>query len=222
MKTILLEKIGSTNDYVKAIKNPEEDLLVIAKRQTGGRGTKGRSFVSEEGGVYLSLLRLYPCRAEDSFSIMMGSALAVVKTLRVYGVEAKIKWPNDIIVNGKKICGILIENVFEGELVKRAVIGIGVNVNNPISKEIWEIAVSLKEVINKEVDIKTFIATLAFNLYLEADYNEYKRHLLFLGEEVTVITNKSTYKAIIDTVMPNGSLKLRNGEELFAGEVSIR
>ena len=106
MKTIYFDKIGSTNDYLKKLKNPSEDVLVIAKRQTGGRGTKGRSFICEEGGVYLSLLKLYPCKTKDSFSIMMGSAVAVLKTLSAFDVKAKIKWPNDIYVNGKKICGI--------------------------------------------------------------------------------------------------------------------
>ena len=222
MKTIYFDNIGSTNDYLKKLKKPKEDVFVIAKTQDGGRGTKGRSFICSEGGVYVSLLKLYPCRVEDAFSIMTCSALAVVQTLHAFDIKAKIKWPNDIIVNGKKICGILIENVFEGDMVARSVIGIGLNVNNDLSDEIKNIAISCKQILGKRLDVNTVIATLCFNLYLQPDYNEYKKHLLFLGEEVTIFDNKSTYKAIIDDVLQDGRLKLKNGEILSAGEISIR
>lgn len=222
MKTISVKSIDSTNTYLKKLKKPKEDTLIIAKKQTGGRGTKGRSFICEEGGVYMSLLKLYPCKAEESFSIMMNSAVAVVKTLSAFDIKAKIKWPNDIIVNGKKICGILIENVFEGDEVARSIVGIGLNVNNPIAKEIEDIAISTKEVLSKELSVETVVATLAYNLYQPATYEEYKKHLLYLGEEVTVITQKSTYRAFIDDILPNGNLKTSEGEILSAAEITIR
>ena len=222
MKTISVESIDSTNTYLKGLKKPKEDTLIIAKKQTGGRGTKGRSFICEEGGVYASLLKLYPCKAEESFSIMMNSAVAVVKTLSAFDVKAKIKWPNDIIVNGRKICGILIENVFEGDEVAKSIVGIGLNVNNPIASEIRDIAISTKEVLQKELPIETVIATLIYNLYQLTTYEEYKKHLLYLGEEVTIITQKSAYKAIIDDILPNGSLKTREGEILSSAEITIR
>ena len=222
MKTIYFEKIGSTNDYLKKVKNPSEDVAVIAKSQTGGRGTKGRSFVCEEGGVYLSLLKLYPCKTENSFSIMMNSAVAVLKTLSAFGVKAKIKWPNDIFVNGKKICGVLIENVFEGDYVSRSIIGIGLNVNNNLSDEIKDIAINVKSVLNKEISVETVTATLLFNLYQPLDVNYYKNNLLFIGEEVTIVTEKTAYKAIISGILDNGNLLLKDGTTLSAAEVSIR
>ncbi len=222
MKTIYTEKISSTNDYLKKLKKPLEDTAIIAKRQTGGRGTKGRSFICDEGGAYFSLLKLYPCQAKDSFQIMENSALSVVKALKAFGVSAKIKWPNDIIVNGKKICGILIENVFEGEYVSRSVIGIGINVNNQIAGEIKDIAISVKEVLNKEIDEKALIATVLYNLYLPLNHEEYVKNLLYIGEEVTIITNKSTYKSIIEQILPNGNAKLIDGTELSSAEITIR
>lgn len=221
MKTIYFEEISSTNDYLKNL-DSEEDVLAIAKRQTGGRGTKGRSFISAEGGVYLSLLRLNPCKAEDCFSIMMNSAVAVVKTLRAFDIKAKIKWPNDILVDGKKICGILIENVFSGEMVARSVVGIGLNVNNDLAKEIEDIATSTKIILNKELSPPTVTATLCYNLYQNYGFEDYSRHLLFVGEEVTIITQKSAYKAYIDQILPNGNLKTKDGKVFSAGEISIR
>ena len=222
MKTISVASIDSTNTYLKKLKRPKEDTLIIAKKQTGGRGTKGRSFICEEGGVYMSLLKLYPCKAEESFSIMMNSAVAVVNTLSAFDIKAKIKWPNDIIVNGKKICGILIENVFEGEDVAKSIVGIGLNVNNPIADEIRDIAISTKEVLKRELSVETVAATLAYNLYQPTTYEEYKTHLLYIGEEVTVITQKSTYRALIADILPNGNLKTREGEILSSAEISIR
>ncbi|MBQ8726715.1 MAG: biotin--[Clostridia bacterium] len=221
MKTIYFEEISSTNDYLKNL-DSEEDVLAIAKRQTGGRGTKGRSFISAEGGVYLSLLRLNPCKAEDCFSIMMNSAVAVVKTLHAFDIKAKIKWPNDILVDGKKICGILIENVFSGEMVARSIVGIGLNVNNDLAKEIEDIATSTKIILNKELSPPTVTATLCYNLYQDYGFEDYSRHLLFVGEEVTIITQKSAYKAFIDQILPNGNLKTKDGKVFSAGEISIR
>ena len=222
MRTISVESIDSTNTYLKKLKKPTEDTLIIAKKQTGGRGTKGRSFICEEGGVYLSLLRLNPCLAKDSFSIMMNSAVSVVNTLHAFDINAKIKWPNDIIVNGKKICGILIENVFEGEEVAKSIVGIGLNVNNPIAEEIRDIAISTKEVLSKELSIGTVIATLIFNLYQPTSYEEYRKHLLYIGEEVNVITPTATFSAILEDVLPNGNLKTSQGEILSSAEISIR
>ena len=222
MKTIYFDKIGSTNDYLKKLKRPKEDIFVIAKTQDGGRGTKGRSFICQEGGAFASLLKLEPCLASQSFSIMMNSALAVIKTLHAFDIKAKIKWPNDIIVNDRKICGILIENVFEGDKVAKSIIGIGLNVNNPIAKEIEDIAISCKQVLNKELNLESVLATLCFNLYQQADYLEYKKHLLYLGEEVTITDEKSTYKAIIEDILPDGRLKLNDGRVFSSAEITLK
>lgn len=101
MKTTIFDTLPSTNDYCET-REFGEDTAIIAREQTGGKGTKGRSFSSLRGGVYLSLVRYYPCKAENSFSLMIASCMAVVKTLELYGVSAGVKWPNDVFLNGKK------------------------------------------------------------------------------------------------------------------------
>ena len=153
---------------------------------------------------------------------MMNSAMAVVKTLHAFDIKAKIKWPNDILVDGKKICGILIESVFEGEMVARSVVGVGLNVNNELAEEIAEIATSTKRILKRELAVPTVTATLAYHLLQSYGYDEYAKNLLFIGEEVTIVTQKSTYKAIIDQVLPNGNLKTKDGQVFSAGEISIR
>lgn len=220
MKITIFDTLPSTNDYCETHEFGE-DTAIIAREQTGGKGTKGRSFSSPRGGVYLSLVRYYPCKAENSFSLMIASCMAVVKTLELYGVSAGVKWPNDVFLNGKKICGILIKNSFEGENVKKSITGIGVNVNNDIPKDLADIAINLKSVVG-EVDIDEFYKRLIENLYADYSVDEYRSRNIVLGKEITVIKNGESRKAVAEDVAADGSLVLKGGERLFYGEVTIR
>ena len=220
MKITIFDTLPSTNDYCET-REFGEDTAIIAREQTGGKGTKGRSFSSPRGGVYLSLVRYYPCKAENSFSLMIASCMAVVKTLELYGVSAGVKWPNDVFLNGKKICGILIKNSFEGENVKKSITGIGVNVNNDISKDLADIAINLKSVVG-EVDIDEFYKRLIENLYADYSVDEYRSRNIVLGKEITVIKNGESRKAVAEDIAADGSLVLKGGERLFYGEVTIR
>lgn len=220
MKTTIFDTLPSTNDYCET-REFGEDTAIIAREQTGGKGTKGRSFSSPRGGVYLSLVRYYPCKAENSFSLMIASCMAVVKTLELFGVSAGVKWPNDVFLNGKKICGILIKNSFEGENVKKSITGIGVNVNNDIPKNLADIAINLKSVVG-EVDIDEFYKRLIENLYADYSVDEYRSRNIVLGKEITVIKNGESRKAVAEDIAADGSLVLKGGERLFYGEVTIR
>jgi len=220
MKTTIFDTLSSTNDYCET-REFGEDTAIIAREQTGGKGTKGRSFSSPRGGGYLSLVRYSPCKAENSFSLMIASCMAVVKTLELYGVSAGVKWPNDVFLNGKKICGILIKNSFEGENVKKSITGIGVNVNNDIPKDLADIAINLKSVVG-EVDIDEFYKRLIENLYADYSVDEYRSRNIVLGKEITVIKNGESRKAVAEDVAADGSLVLKGGERLFYGEVTIR
>ena len=220
MKTIIFDEVASTNDELKKLKDPAEDVLMIARRQSGGRGSKGRSFSCEKGGAYLSLLRLYPCKAEESFSIMITAAVAVVKTLAAFDVTATIKWPNDIFAGGKKICGILIENVFEGDTVARSIVG--VNLNNPLPAELKNTATSVYEITGHKADIDTFVATLAYNLYQKYTIDEYRQSLGILGKKIKIIRGDETFEGVAKDVLPNGNLLLESGEILSAAEITVR
>ena len=220
MKTKIFDVLPSTNEYAET-HDFLEDTAIIAREQTGGKGTKGRSFSSLKGGVYLSLVRLMPCNAADSFSVMVASCMAVVKTLESYGVKAQIKWANDVFVNGKKICGILIKNIFEGDYVKKSITGIGVNVNNEIPPELQSIAINLKSLIGK-VDTDEFSQKLIENLYKHYSIDEYRSYNMVLGRRITVIDGEKTYAATASDISPNGNLVLSDGKILSHGEVTIR
>lgn len=222
MLTKIFDVLSSTNDELKKLLNPEEDVLYIAREQSGGRGSKGRSFICERGGIYMSLLRLYPCKARESFKLMTGAATAVVKALETVGIDAEIKWPNDIFYGGKKLCGILIENVFEGDEVARSVIGIGLNVNNPIADEIADIATSVELITGNKADIECLIKEIVSALYSDFPFEEYKRKSCILGKRITVVKGEEKFVATAEDILPDGSLLLDSGEVLSAAEVSIR
>lgn len=129
---LLLEEVDSTNSYVSAHSGELDDMtMVIAGRQTAGRGQRGNSWESQPGMNLTFTLFHTPngMKARDQFSISEAVALAMADTLREYGIDAKVKWPNDIYVDDFKICGILIENTLLGDVICNTRIGAGLNVN---------------------------------------------------------------------------------------------
>ena len=218
-----LAKVDSTNEYIKRYLKKRKDALVRADEQTAGKGTKGRSFISQKGGLYLSKLTFHEGLAvKDAWSIMVDSAMAVVKTLLAFNVEPQIKWPNDIWVNGKKICGILIQNGFCGDMVDYSLVGIGVNVNNEIADEIKDIAVSLKQALGKEISVESFFLSLMLNFVSGSSIEDYKKFSAVLGKKITVTKGDIVYEAVAEDILNNGALKLINGELLYAGEVGLK
>ena len=225
MKIVRFEEISSTNDYVKEQKNKGENLIVIAKRQTGGKGTKGRSFSSNEGGVYLTKLVFYEnFPADKVFLVMARTAVAVCKTLESFSLKPVIKWANDVFVNGRKICGILIENSFSGKNISSSVIGVGLNVNNVLPKELSSIAISMREIFGEEQDFDLVEKRLIENLSQPYEMEEYRSRVGYLNKEVTLIENGESTRAIPLSVGDDGALTVSvNGEirKVFAGEVSL-
>lgn len=122
--------VGSSNDEAKsrALTKPEHGLMLVAEAQTKGRGSNQRTWISDSGNLYASLM-LYPeiphAQAQD-FVKMAG--LAVMDVLKGRGLKPKLKAPNDVLVEGKKICGILVETVTKGNIPPSVIIGIGLNV----------------------------------------------------------------------------------------------
>ncbi len=226
IRWIELEEIGSTNDYIKEKRREGKDLFVVAKRQSGGRGTKGRSFSSAEGGVYLSLLRFYEnFAAKDAFQIMCGAAVAACETLRRYGLAPKIKWPNDIFVSGKKICGILIENTFSGTFVSSSVVGIGLNVSNSLPDELKEIATSISLEKGEAPSVAEAARILGEELLRPCSMEKYREYLGFIGESVTLVLADRKLPATLLGVDESGKLRARTTEGemlLSSGEVTVK
>ena len=225
MKIIELYEVSSTNEYCKA-NDSGEDLCVFAKRQAAGKGTKGRSFISLEGGLYVSVMRHYEdFAAEDAFKIMVNGCVAVCKTLERFGISPVIRWANDVLVGGKKICGTLIENTFSNGKIARSIVGIGINVNNDISPEIKQIATSMKKVLNKKLNLQEVKSAFISNLNCDFTIEDYKRYINWFGQSVTLKTEDEERVVKAVNVTETGRLLVDwcgNMLEISAAEVSLR
>jgi BirA family biotin operon repressor/biotin-[acetyl-CoA-carboxylase] ligase len=227
----------STNDIAKreAKKGAREGTVVVAEEQTAGRGRLKRAWLSPRGSVALSVI-LHPTPAQLPYLIMVAS-LAVVHCIeKVSGLKAQIKWPNDVLVNNKKVCGILIESDVRGSAVDYAVIGIGLNVNLKITDfpKIAATATSLSSELGRELSRREIIRCLLVeleDLYLalpEGDsvFLKWRDRLVTLGREVELISGQTSYQGIAESVASDGSLFLRQPDgkliKVVAGDVSLR
>ncbi len=129
---VFLEQVDSTNEEAKrqAEKGAPDGTLVAAAEQSAGKGRRGRTWISEKGtGVWMSLLLRPDFPPECASMLTLVAAMAVEKGIsRVTGVDGQIKWPNDVVIEGKKVCGILTEMSTEMECIHYVVVGIGINV----------------------------------------------------------------------------------------------
>lgn len=225
MKIELLDEVDSTNVYIKKYIAAGENAIVCAGRQTGGKGTKGRSFFSAEGGVYLSALTFYETLpAERAFEIMTHAAVSVCRTAQKFGVSPEIKWPNDVLVDGKKLCGILIENGISAGAVKYSIVGIGLNVSNDVSA-LGGIAVNLSSAAGKPCLVGDVRDELIRSYGKRSDFPEYLSFVRFLGHEVTVTEGERVYRATARNILSDGRLEVEESgvtRRLSSAEISLR
>jgi BirA family biotin operon repressor/biotin-[acetyl-CoA-carboxylase] ligase len=224
MKTIIFDSLTSTNEYAKE-HDDGGDFVVSANVQTGGKGTKGRSFLSERGGVYLTLVRHPNLTAGRAFQIMINACVAVCRTVENYNIPPRIRWPNDVLVGDKKISGTLIENTFSGDRVSRSIVGIGLNVNNHLADEIADIATTMAKEGGTSLSVEEVRSTLINNLQKEYTVSDYKRYIDWLGSEVSITAADQTFRAVAEDVSEDGRLLVTvNGkkQKISSGEVTLR
>lgn len=224
-KRVHFDEVGSTNDFAKEQRKNGENLIISATKQTQGHGTKGRSFSSADGGVYVTKLTFYPdFSAKSAFEIMKAAAAAVCQTLVFFGLTPKIKWPNDVFVNGKKICGILIENALSGNKISSSIVGVGLNVCNSLPEELIEIATSMQAETGGTFSVDEVREVLIHNLCAENIHERYEEFLGWLGERVTLVLGDTRIAATLLSVDEDGGLWAEvNGEhrKFVAAEVSV-
>lgn len=225
MKIELLDEIGSTNDYIRKYLSGGENAVVCARRQSGGKGTKGRSFLSAEGGVYLSALTFYEgVSAGETFRVMTHAAVAVCRTAERFGISPEIKWPNDVYACGRKLCGILIENGISDGLLRWSVVGIGLNVRNDVSA-LGGIAINLAEASAREIAVNDARDELVANLQKKDTFEDYLAYVRFPGREVTVAEGERSYRAKALRILPDGRLEIEKDgvvRALSAAEISLK
>ncbi len=242
-QVVCLEEIDSTNDELKrrATRGAPTGLALTAESQTGGRGRRGRSFQSLAGkGLYLSVLLRPQAPLEMVSQLTAWTAVAVCRAIEdVSGIRADVKWPNDVLVGGKKLCGILTELGVEAETgsLSYVVVGMGVNVRQTrqdFGPELEGIATSLALLgadVRREALARALLDRLdemdaAFPAAREAWLEEYRRRCVTLGRRVKLIGPEGETAAQALDVDENFALRVRldSGEErtVNSGEVSVR
>ena len=230
--------LESTNDYLKQVGNDVvEGTVAISEEQTKGKGRLGRVWESKVGdGIWMSIILKPDIMPYKAPFITLIAGASVVKALNNLGVNAQIKWPNDIIINNKKICGILTELSAEIERINYVVLGIGMNVKNEdFDSELKNKATSLhKEGYElHRVDIVKEIFyqfELLYKKYLDNDKEEVlnicRDYSAILNKEIYIIRNDEKELVKCIDVNEGGNLLVKNSsgqvKEIISGEVSIR
>jgi BirA family biotin operon repressor/biotin-[acetyl-CoA-carboxylase] ligase len=236
----VFEELDSTNSYVKKLADEgvPEGAVVVAGRQSKGRGRLGRSFYSpEDTGIYMSILLRPEIDLQQSVRITSMAAVAVAEAIEtVSKVHAGIKWVNDIYLDGKKVCGILVEAGIDAQEQKlnSAVLGIGINVGEmDFPEELSGIATSVSNVCGFEIERENLIAEVIRSLekwyptILDGSFlKESKRRSILLGKEIRVHNyDGSCYEARAVDLDDMGHLLIEKDgkkEYLDSGEVSVR
>lgn len=232
------ERLESTNTFLMEQHEMEEGTVILADEQTGGKGRNGRSFHSPKGtGIYLSVLLKPKGDLYDMLSLTAVAAVSCLKAIaEVYGLDCSIKWLNDIMLEGKKIAGILCESrmMAGSENMEAMVVGVGINVhsfNKPSS--IADTAASLEEFTDKQKPRQMLAARFLnhfYTLYMhrgdDSLHSYYRDHSLVIGKVVTVIHGNTKYQAYAEDVDEQYRLILRRADGMYdylsTGEVSIR
>jgi BirA family biotin operon repressor/biotin-[acetyl-CoA-carboxylase] ligase len=237
-RTLYFPSLTTTMEVARreALGGAPEGTVVIADEQTAARGRLQRVWFSPRGNIALSVV-LYP-RKEHLHSLIMVASLAAARCIEVVtGLRTEIKWPNDVLIKGKKVCGILIESDVRTDRVNYAILGIGMNVNLNVVDfpEIQAKATSLSHELGKEVSrldlVRSLLSEIEF-FYLastagDAVYEQWQRKLVTLGKEVraTSATGETMLTGIAESVDRDGSLWLRLDDgsltRVVAGDVTL-
>lgn len=235
------EETDSTNARIRelAAAGAQSGTLAVADMQTAGKGRRGRGWVSPPGmNIYMSLLLRPDIDPSDAPMITVIMALAVCEAVEV---EAYIKWPNDVVVNGRKVCGILTEMDMQDGRIGDVIVGVGINVNRgdreSFPEEIRDTATSLKLECGHDVDRSGLIASVME--IFEKEYERftaagnlgflkerYESRLVSLGKEVRVLDPRGEYTGISRGIDERGELLVETPDgsvhRVYAGEVSVR
>lgn len=238
---IYKEEIDSTNlEAARLSESVPHGTVIAADAQTAGRGRRGRSWVSKRGeNIYFSLLLKPDFGPEQASMLTIVMALAVAHGIEaVYSCKPQVKWPNDIVVNGRKVCGILTEMQVETGAIKHVIVGVGINVNQmTFEGDGLTFATSLQKETGICKDRKELLDAVLkqfWQLYpefceagtLKPMLQVYEARLANLGREVCVLDPKGEYQGEALGINEQGELLVQKAdgttEAVYAGEVSVR
>lgn len=239
----VFQETTSTSDVADKLARDgvKEGVVVFAESQTKGRGRLGRQWVSPSGkGLWFSVLLRPQLRPQEATQMTVAAAVAVSRALQAHtGIVVAIKWPNDLLVRGKKIAGILTELAADPDQVKHLIVGIGIDVNlalSDLSAELRPIATSLRIELERPVDRAALAAQVLKELDVEyrrvcqrqfpAVADEWEARCTTLGSRVAVNIGPRTVEGIAESLDDDGALLLRTEhgriERIIGGDVTVK
>lgn len=232
---VYFRKINSTNLYCKNIakENASEGTVVVADIQEKGRGRKSRVWSSPEGGLWFSVLLKPDIPPQNAMILTMATSVSLVEAIEENtGLNPVIKWPNDLLIGSKKICGILTELDAEMDKINYAIVGVGINVNNSLSNDLQNIATTLKKESNIKISrvelLKDIIKNIDrnYNYVKSLDFDKIRQlwflHADIIGKKVKVTREKDVVVGRVSDVDETGCLILdtKEGlEKIITGDV---
>lgn len=228
---------GSTNDDARLLARAgaEEGTVVLASRQTAGRGRLGRSWDSPDGGAYFSAVLRPQMSPAEVASLALAVALGVAEGLETLGAQPAVKWPNDVLIDGGKVAGVLLEMAAESDRVDWVVVGVGVNVRRPSDPAEYPPAAYLRESV--DTPVPSVVAALldgvasAYRRWVDGGFallhREYESRLIMVGSPVRVSGLDGAVRAegVVRGVDEQGRLLVESDGALVsvvAGEVTLR
>ncbi|MDD3268762.1 MAG: biotin--[acetyl-CoA-carboxylase] ligase [Syntrophomonadaceae bacterium] len=236
----VFKEVDSTNQVARKLLRDNragEGAVIVAGRQTGGRGRRGRSWESPVGGLWFSLISRPGLALSETALLSLVFAVAVSRALEKFVAQpVLLKWPNDIYISGKKAVGILLEMSGELDKAEYLITGIGINVNLPVSSlgSAGELATSLQEESGQPLEMSRVLAEVLnflekyYLFFLEHGFssilNEFKARCWHLGQDIKVEANNRVLQGRNIDIDESGSLLLDTGdkmERLTTGDVAL-
>jgi biotin-[acetyl-CoA-carboxylase] ligase BirA-like protein len=218
-------EVNSTSDWAKKLAKigAEEGTVTVAETQTAGRGRLGREWASPRGGLWFSIVLRPKLRASEAAKLVFVASLAVAEVLdEKYGLRTETKWPNDVLVQGKKICGVLAEMNTKGETVNYLILGIGVNANfanDALPEFVKTPSTSIEKEFGKKIRLDSLLKAMLekmetiYDGYLEADFapllEQWKTYAGFLGRKVVITDQEERLNGLALDVDLGGALILK-------------
>ena len=241
LRIVHREEVDSTNDLAKELaqEGAPEGTVVIAEIQTAGRGRLERSWASPRGGIWLSVILRPPLAPVGATRFTILAAVAVAKAIETLDITPEIKWPNDILIEGRKVCGILLELSAQADRIEHLIIGFGINANitkDDIPVKARERATSLAEVLRREIPRAPFVATLfsalerEYRRLLDGDWegvlSDWILRCNMVNKHIVLDTHRGIEEGVFAGVDDFGAIRLRNADgevkTYAAGDVTVK
>jgi biotin-[acetyl-CoA-carboxylase] ligase BirA-like protein len=236
-------EVKSTSDWAKKLAKmgAEEGTVAVTQIQTGGRGRLGREWISPKGGLSFSIVLRPDQKASEAAKLVFVASLAVAEVLHEkYGLRTETKWPNDVVVNGKKICGLLAEMNTEGENVNYVILGVGVNADfhtdDVFPESVKTTATSIENELGKKIRLESLLEALLetmeriYDRYVEDGFapllERWKTYAEFLVHKIIVTDKNEMLNGLALDVDVDGALilKLEDGRtrRVLVGDIVFR